>query len=91
VKIIEEKDADENLRNIDEINSGIYLVERELLFNSLQSVKNSNAQAEFYLTDIIEICKKQGKSVFAFNLAGFEEIQGINSQDDLDNVKKILG
>jgi bifunctional UDP-N-acetylglucosamine pyrophosphorylase/glucosamine-1-phosphate N-acetyltransferase len=90
-KIVEEKDANDIQKKINEINSGIYLVDKELLFSSLQGVKNSNAQAEYYLTDIIEICKNQGKKVFAHNLASFEEIQGINSQSDLENVSLLLG
>lgn len=89
-RIVEEKDADEILKKINEINSGIYLVERELLFSSLRKINNSNAQAEFYLTDIIEIIKNQGRVVKAFNVGNFQEIQGINSQIDLENVSKLL-
>ncbi|OGU57475.1 MAG: hypothetical protein A2X64_06770 [Ignavibacteria bacterium GWF2_33_9] len=90
-RIVEEKDADERIRLIDEINSGIYLVKKDLLFSSLRLIQNENAQGEFYLTDIIEINKKAGKNVQAFNIGKFEEIQGINSQDDLENVAKNLG
>lgn len=90
-KIIEERDADSEIKKISEINSGIYLVEKDLLFNSLNLIKNENAQKEYYLTDIIEICKKNGKSVNAHNIADFDEIQGVNSQEDLEKLTKKLG
>lgn len=90
-KIIEERDADSEIKKITEINSGIYLVEKDLLFESLNYIKNENAQEEYYLTDIIEICKKNGKRVNAFNIADFDEIQGVNSQEDLEKLIKKLG
>lgn len=88
-KITEEKDADEKIKKIDEINSGIFLVNSKKLFDSLHKIENNNAQKEYYLTDIIEILKNQNIPVYAHNLAKFDELQGINSQDDLKRAEMI--
>lgn len=87
LRIVEEKDASEEEKQINEINSGIYIIKKDLLFNALKYVQNNNAQNEFYLTDVISILNKQGKSVNAFCIADFDEIQGVNSIDDLNNLK----
>lgn len=85
--ITEHKDADEEIRKIDEINSGIFLVDSELLFKSLSQVNNQNAQGEYYLTDIVDIVRNQGIDVFAFNAADFDELQGVNSPEDLEKAE----
>ncbi|MDT3741053.1 MAG: sugar phosphate nucleotidyltransferase [Candidatus Kapabacteria bacterium] len=89
IKITEHKDADDDIRRIDEINSGIYVVNTQLLFESLSKVHNNNAQGEYYLTDIIEILKNDGKKVFAINSAPFNELQGINTSEELANAAEI--
>lgn len=89
-KIVEEKDADESEKNINEINSGVYVVKSESLFETLKELKNDNNQKEYYLTDIVEIYKQKNKKVEAFLIANYEEIFGINSQQDLLDAEKIL-
>lgn len=88
--ITEEKDADELIREIKEINSGIYYLKSRLLFDLLKDVKSNNAQGEFYLTDIIGLAINKNYKVFAFPLAIFEELQGINTQEELLNAEKLL-
>ncbi|MBW1872927.1 MAG: NTP transferase domain-containing protein, partial [Deltaproteobacteria bacterium] len=51
--IIEHRDASPSQRRIDEINAGIYLVDSRFVFKALAAVKNTNAQGEYYLTDLI--------------------------------------
>ncbi len=87
-RIIEEKDANESEKLIKEINSGVYIINKSLLFDSLKLVQNNNAQKEFYLTDVISILNNKGKNVNAFCIANFDEIQGVNSMDDLNNLKQ---
>lgn len=88
-KIVEHKDADDSIRRIDEINSGMFCVRRKLLFDALERLNNDNAQGEYYLTDIVEILKSDNRKVSAFNIASFEELQGVNSPEDLNRVGKI--
>ncbi len=82
-RITEEKDCSESEKLISEINSGIYFVGSNLLFDSLEQVRQNNAQAEYYLTDIVEIIAERRQKVVAANIASFEEIQGINTVEQL--------
>ncbi len=89
LKITEHKDADDEIRKIDEINSGIYIVNARMLFDSLKKIQNNNTQGEYYLTDIIEILKSEGKKVHAINTAPFEELQGINTSEELAKAEEL--
>jgi len=89
-KIVEEKDADENQRKINEVNSGVYIVKSELLFKTLKELKNDNNQKEYYLTDIVQLYRQKNRKVEAFLIAEQQEIFGINSQQDLLEAEKIL-
>ena len=88
LKIVEEKDATADEKEINEINSGVYFVKSSILFEALSSVSDNNAQGEYYLTDIIEILHNRGFKVEAFPGAVFEELQGVNSPDDLSMVSE---
>jgi len=88
LKITEEKDANPDEKKVKEINSGVYIVRSKLLFDALQKVSNSNAQGEYYLTDIIEILYKDGVNVNAFAEAEFDELQGVNSPEDLKKAEE---
>ena len=89
-KIVEQKDATDAEKEIHEINSGIYLVKSKLLFLALSFVSNENNQKEYYLTDIIQILNSNGAIVKAFNIAGFDELQGVNSVEDMARAEKAL-
>ncbi|MDU7035990.1 MAG: NTP transferase domain-containing protein, partial [Staphylococcus simulans] len=54
-KIVEQKDATEAEREIDEISTGIFAFDNVLLFELLEKVKNDNAQGEYYLPDVITL------------------------------------
>lgn len=89
-KIVEEKDADENQKKINEVNSGVYVVKSDLLFETLKELKNDNNQKEYYLTDIVELYRQKNKKVESFMIADQEEIFGINSQQDLLEAERII-
>lgn len=87
LKITEHKDASEVVLLIKEINSGIILADNKLLFTLLNLLTNDNKQGEYYLTDIIELAKNNDKKVFAFEVANFDEIQGVNTLEELKNAE----
>jgi bifunctional UDP-N-acetylglucosamine pyrophosphorylase/glucosamine-1-phosphate N-acetyltransferase len=82
-KIVEERDADEFEREIDEINTGIYLFDIAKLRSALAGLKSGNAQGELYLTDVIEILKSAGSSVAAIASEDYTETLGINDRAQL--------
>jgi bifunctional UDP-N-acetylglucosamine pyrophosphorylase/glucosamine-1-phosphate N-acetyltransferase len=86
--IREHKDASESERAVREINSGILLFKGPFLFESLSSVGNENAQGEYYLTDVVHLAFDRGLKVAGYK-APYDEIQGVNSRNDLERVESI--
>ena len=85
LKIVEEKDATTEEKQIREINTGIYCVESRFLFDAVSSLGNRNAQGEYYLTDIVEGACNNGRRVISALASDPEEVMGINTQDELEN------
>ena len=83
LEIVEQKDATAEQQAIQEINAGIYLVDREFLFSSLQQVGTDNSQGEVYLTDIVSIATQQGKRVEKFVHRPAIDVLGVNSRVEL--------
>lgn len=83
LEIVEEKDANANQRAIREVNTGVMLFKSALLLQGLPELKPNNAQAEYYLTDLIAYAKHHGFSVDALSVADYREGQGINDRTQL--------
>lgn len=83
MKIVEEKDATEEEKLITEINTGIFVVKAVTLFTVLKELSNSNAQGEYYLTDIVELIRRKGLSISAIKAENFDEFRGINTPEEL--------
>lgn len=88
IKIVEEKDATDSEKLVNEINSGVYIVKSNLLFDSINEINNNNAQGEYYLTDIIQVMSRKKMNVQAVVGPKFIELQGINSPEDLEMAEK---
>ncbi|MDK2806011.1 MAG: bifunctional UDP-N-acetylglucosamine pyrophosphorylase / glucosamine-phosphate N-acetyltransferase [Thermoanaerobacterium sp.] len=89
LKIVEDKDADDAIKGIHEINSGMYIFNSDYLKKSLQYINNSNAQGEYYLTDAVEIVIRLGGKVGAYS-APNEEIMGVNTRVQLQEAEKAM-
>jgi UDP-N-acetylglucosamine diphosphorylase/glucosamine-1-phosphate N-acetyltransferase len=89
-RIVEHKDASEQERSVDEINSGIYIVDAEHLFSALDDVSNDNVQGEYYLTDIVSILRNRNLPVHAWRSDAYGEVQGINTVDQLTAAEEYL-
>ena len=76
-RIVEEKDASDAERRIDEVNASIYLAGADFLFPALRSLGRGNAQSEYYLTDIVA----QGRAVAVE--AEEAEVSGVNDRAQL--------
>ncbi len=90
LKIVEHKDATEEERAVNEINSGVYVFNAAELFSALHGITNQNAQGEYYLTDVFGICFGKGKKVCAFKVADANEIRGINTLEQLREAEQLL-
>lgn len=83
VRIVEEKDASEIEKAITEVNTGILAANGENLKLWLSEISNSNAQNEYYLTDIIEIAKSKGSSIVSSQPSSEIEVMGANTKAQL--------
>lgn len=88
-KIVEEKDATNEQKNIQEINAGMYLVKGNLIKENIEKLTNDNSQKEYYLTDLFELLKKQNKDIATF-LIDKQEILGVNSRVQLEEARRII-
>jgi UDP-N-acetylglucosamine pyrophosphorylase len=89
-KIVEHRDASEEERKISEINSGIYVFDKEKLFDGLNHITPNNAQNEYYLTDVFEYFWQHQWTVSALVAGHEDEIHGINTFDQLEQARGIL-
>ncbi|WP_437070070.1 bifunctional UDP-N-acetylglucosamine diphosphorylase/glucosamine-1-phosphate N-acetyltransferase GlmU [Streptomyces sp. enrichment culture] len=88
--IVEHKDADEAIRAIREINSGVFAFDGRLLAEALKQVRTDNSQGEEYLTDVLGILREAGHRVGASVAADHREIAGINNRVQLAEARRIL-
>jgi bifunctional UDP-N-acetylglucosamine pyrophosphorylase/glucosamine-1-phosphate N-acetyltransferase len=87
-QIIEFKDASEQVRQINEVNAGIYLFKKKELQESLQTLTTNNQSGEYYFTDTLHSIYNREKKIYLMSIEGEEEIFGINNKLDLS---KALG
>ncbi|MDQ3020682.1 MAG: sugar phosphate nucleotidyltransferase [Bacteroidota bacterium] len=87
--IREEKDCSDDEKKCTEINSGIYIIDNKILFEALKTLKTDNAQGEYYLTDVFKYFKNSGKKIGAYPVKDVIEITGINTFDQLEELKKV--
>lgn len=88
--IVEEADASMEQKKIKIINTGIYCVKKDFLIESLKKVGSDNIQAEYYLTDIVEIGHREGKIIGVVVSEDWKETIGVNNRQDLMKAEHIM-
>ncbi|MCM2287446.1 MAG: bifunctional UDP-N-acetylglucosamine diphosphorylase/glucosamine-1-phosphate N-acetyltransferase GlmU [Sulfuritalea sp.] len=88
-RIVEEKDADDAERAIDEINTGILVAPTSALARWLPSLGNRNAQGEYYLTDIVALAVAEGMPVVTAHPDAAWETEGVNSKVQLAALERV--
>jgi bifunctional UDP-N-acetylglucosamine pyrophosphorylase/glucosamine-1-phosphate N-acetyltransferase len=88
--IVEEKDADAATKKIREINSGIMAMPAAALNGWLSRIDNKNAQAEYYLTDVIALAVTDGVAIRSRQVAKIDEIKGVNSRRQLAELERLV-
>lgn len=87
--IVEHKDASEQQRGINEVNTGIMAVANAHLCNWLKRLGNNNSQGEYYLTDIVAMAVAQGITVAASVSDDESQVAGVNSKQDLAGLERV--
>ena len=88
-EIVEEKDASPEQRRIQEINTGIMVLPSNSLKKWLKSLRASNAQGEYYLTDVIAMAVKDGVPIRTAQAEAEYETIGVNSRDQLAALERV--
>jgi bifunctional UDP-N-acetylglucosamine pyrophosphorylase / glucosamine-1-phosphate N-acetyltransferase len=81
--IVEQKDANPQQLQVDEVNTGVMSLTSEQLAEWLPLIDNNNAQGEYYLTDLISIARKAGYSINGIQPSSVAEVEGINNRQQL--------
>ncbi len=89
-RIVEEKDANTKERAIKEVNTGIMAAPAKLLRAWLATLKNDNAQGEYYLTDVIVAAARSGTRIHAIAASGEAEVLGANDKVQLAQLESAL-
>ncbi len=89
VGIVEHKDATEEQRKIDEINTGILVANGADLKRWLAKLDNNNAQGEFYITDIIALAHHEGREITAVHPDRLSEVEGVNNRLQLSRLERV--
>lgn len=90
LKMVEEKDCTRDEREIRELNSGVYVFKAKKLLPALSKLKNTNAQGEYYLTDVPAILREEGDVLGICMRELGSEIIGVNTLEQLKQVEEIL-
>jgi bifunctional UDP-N-acetylglucosamine pyrophosphorylase/glucosamine-1-phosphate N-acetyltransferase len=87
-RVVEEKDATAEQREVREVNAGLYCAEAAFLWKALARVGTRNAQREFYLPDLVEIAAGSGGAVAVAVEAA--QASGVNDREELARAAKVL-
>ncbi len=90
IKIVEEKDADDKIRQINEVNTGILSLKGKRLKNWLSNLENNNAQKEYYLTDIIEMAVQDEVRIETVQAETLDEVLGVNDRIQLSHLERVF-
>jgi bifunctional UDP-N-acetylglucosamine pyrophosphorylase/glucosamine-1-phosphate N-acetyltransferase len=88
VGIVEHKDASDEQRRINEINTGILVANGRDLKRWLGQLTNDNAQGEYYITDIIALAHHEGRKIEAVHPSRLSEVEGVNNRQQLARLER---
>lgn len=89
-RIVEHADASPETRALPEVNLGVYLLGAERLFAAVERIGNDNPSGEYYLTDLVELIRKDGGRVETAEVEDWDEAFGINSRADLALAEQMM-
>lgn len=86
-KIVEEKDATTEERQIKEVNDGLYVFDREWFEENINKVKKG-PQGEYYLVDLIKVAIDNRDRMATYTLPNDDEWQGVNTVEQLEEANR---
>jgi bifunctional UDP-N-acetylglucosamine pyrophosphorylase / glucosamine-1-phosphate N-acetyltransferase len=86
--VVEDKDASDEQRRINEINTGVMSAPAADLRQYLPMVNNDNSQGEYYLPDILAIAVGEGKAISSASTLSELEVLGVNDRLQLNQVER---
>ena len=89
VRVVEHKDANEQERELNEINTGVLAASGEQLASWLNQIDNDNSQGEYYLPDVLGVATREGVSVSVVTTDS-DEWLGVNDKAQLAQVERVL-
>jgi bifunctional UDP-N-acetylglucosamine pyrophosphorylase/glucosamine-1-phosphate N-acetyltransferase len=90
IRIVEQRDATEEERKINEVNPSVYCFKIPLLLEALDSLKNDNSQKEYYITDCVKYISDKGYGVKAVVCPDADECHGVNDRVQLAWAERML-
>lgn len=90
MRIVEQKDATDEQKEIKEVNTGVYCLNWAKIRKAFSELKNNNAQGEYYLTDIVKWARVNQYRVLGYVAKDSDEIYGINSRQDLATASNLM-
>ena len=88
--IVEEKDATDEQRKINEVNMSTYVFDAQKLIGTLDRLKSDNSQNEYYITDVPAIMLSDGEDVRALSVLKPIEALSVNTVEHLASVEKAM-
>ena len=89
-EIVEEKDASKSQRLINEINTGVMVINSAKVEDWVKKISDDNVQKEHLLTDIVKIANKEKASVFSIAVSDPTEVEGVNTFSQLAKMERVL-
>lgn len=90
VCIREEADASVSEKKVKMVNTGIYCFEKSFLAEAIEQIVPENNQAEYYLTDLVEIAKNKGEKITSITMDDPRQVMGVNTLQELDTANRLI-
>ena len=88
-KIVEEKDASTEEKVVTTVNAGVYALDSNILNEFIPKLNNSNAQKEYYLTDIVQMAVEKELNIEPIEVDE-DEFMGVNSKYHLSIAEEFM-
>mgnify|MGYP002772745141 FL=1 len=90
LRIVEQKDANDEEKAVKEVNAGMYCFDAAFLKENISKLSADNAQKEYYITDLIGMAVDSGAGAGAYTVSDADEIMGVNNRVQLAAAAKVM-